>query len=81
MRKANSNNVSQVRAVLDPMSAMLRRHRVAGLYVGHPRKGAGDEIALYHTLGQCRVCGLGPCLFLCDAGPKSHPTAETGGCC
>ena len=43
--KADSNNVSQVRAVLDPLNEMLSRLRLAGLFIGHPKKGSSDEMA------------------------------------
>ncbi len=69
--KADSNNVSQVRAVLDPMSAMLRRHRISGLYVGHPRKSAGDEIALYHTLGSVGFVAAARVCFYAMPDPES----------
>lgn len=49
--KADSNNVSQVRAVLDPIGEMLTRLNLAALFIGHPKKGFSDEMALYHTLG------------------------------
>lgn len=50
-KSADANSATAVRAVLDPFIAMLRRNRVACLLIGHPRKGAGDEIAMYQNAG------------------------------
>lgn len=49
--KADSNSMTAVRAVLDPFFAMLRRHKVACINIGHPKKGTGDEIAMYQNAG------------------------------
>ena len=43
--------MTAVRGVLDPFLEMLRRHRVASINIGHPRKGAGDDIAMYQNAG------------------------------
>ena len=50
---------------------MLKRRRIAGLYLGHPKKGSTDEISLYHTLGSVGFVAAVRTAFYAMPNPES----------
>lgn len=76
-KNSDSNSVSQVRATLDPIADLLQRYRVAGLYIGHPKKAASNEHVLYHNLGSVGFVAAVRIVIYCMRKPVVDEAADS----
>lgn len=68
-----NNSMNSVRAVLDPMTALIRRHDIAVILIGHSGKSTSEYEAMYQMLGSTAWAAAARVAAIVVKDPETEP--------